>query len=555
MLLAFYNKVCRQQESYGLADKVLLGLCALIVPLSFWSLWLPSNHFFLFGSIALCLLYWGMARKRLYETLSYLKALIRTISSSYFFLVPIALFLLFSVYFYSWEQSVYDSLFYHHQNIRWNEEFAVVPGLGNLDDRYGFNSNYLLLSAVFTFRFVLSEAIYPLQPFIVTIIGSWILYEFIRSGFETRRLFILVSYILLCWVSIYFLGNTSTDILPNFIIFYIVARLILYPHILKENYLLLIILPVFLLTCKLSSCALAILSVYLIYQLIKNKRYLDVGFLCTAGLIIVLPWLVRNVIISGYLIYPLYQIDLFSFDWKVPLEAAVKQKAYIFSTGYYFLRIALRYPGESMRDPFAINILTDIILVLSILMFLYTTYFVIRQQRKKAEPVHILLYAIFAVAVIVWLTGGADIRFIVGVLCAIIFTGATLLLKGKVRKYPLEGRCLIGIFILSLFVWTTSRYNIVYSEAKIDNVNVPCHILLKPYTVKDQQTSIGLDWESSFSPYLLNNGHVVWINTGFAYDKLPARTIDHYALFLPVICLESRGKSLQDGFRAKADCR
>ncbi len=30
------------------------------------------------------------------------------------------------------------------------------------------------------------------------------------------------------------------------------------------------------------------------------------------------PWLVRNVLISGWLIYPFAAIDLFSVDWKIP---------------------------------------------------------------------------------------------------------------------------------------------------------------------------------------------------------------------------------------------
>ena len=38
------------------------------------------------------------------------------------------------------------------------------------------------------------------------------------------------------------------------------------------------------------------------------------------GIVVATPWLVRNVIISGYILYPYSRIDLFGFDWKMPAE-------------------------------------------------------------------------------------------------------------------------------------------------------------------------------------------------------------------------------------------
>ncbi|GHV42022.1 hypothetical protein FACS1894179_10640 [Bacteroidia bacterium] len=190
-------------------------------------------YIFLLISIAVSSAYWSIYRKRALDTLAPVKRAIASLTKIQTLLL-IAL-ILFSLYLFSREQEVYDSLVYHHQNIRWNEEYAVVPGLGNLDDKFGFNSNYFLLSSIFTFRFLFGEAIYPVQSFFVTAISCWVLYELFKSNYEIKRVVVLISYILLFWVSIYFLGNTSTDILPNFIVFYIIARLILHPKSLTTN--------------------------------------------------------------------------------------------------------------------------------------------------------------------------------------------------------------------------------------------------------------------------------------------------------------------------------
>lgn len=547
-LANIFSKVCKREEQYNLLDKILLGLCFLIIPLSIWSLWLPSDQIFLFTSLVLSVGYWIIFRKRFHEILSNIKKITSRLSSLQ--LILILLFALVSVYMFTWEQEVYDSLYYHHQNIRWNEEFAVVPGLGNVDDRFGFNSNYFLLSAIFTFRFLFGEAIYPLQSFIVTLIGCWIFYEVFRSNYDLKRVIILISYILSYWVSIYFLGNTSTDILPNFIVFYIVARLVLYPTLLKSNYLIGIIVPVFLLTCKLSFFPICFISLYLLYLLIKNKEYKALSFVLVLCSLIVIPWLIRNVIISGYLIYPLYQIDLFSFDWKIPQEVAIKQKDYIFAIGYYFFRIAVRYPHMSNRDPLAINILTDVIYLLTFVAMIVITYYVIKNRKELKQSI-ILLYIIFLISLLVWITGGPDIRFVSGILCAIIFVGAILFVKNK--EFPALGKITTCLFVISILIWGSSRFYKLYTET--DNHKIISHIIYRPYSVKDQLIAKDIIIEKDFRPYSLNNNISILVNSDLSYDIFPSTIHSHYSKFLPIDCLEARGNSLQDGFRAKENCR
>jgi hypothetical protein len=54
--------------------------------------------------------------------------------------------------------------------------------------------------------------------------------------------------------------------------------------------------------------------------------------------LIILPWLIRNVILTGWLIYPFHSLDLFDFDWKVPISGLISMDEAI--TGW------ARNPGE-----------------------------------------------------------------------------------------------------------------------------------------------------------------------------------------------------------------
>jgi hypothetical protein len=47
-----------------------------------------------------------------------------------------------------------DTGLYHAQTIRWFESYQIVPGLGNLQERFAFNSSWLVLNASFSLAFL-----------------------------------------------------------------------------------------------------------------------------------------------------------------------------------------------------------------------------------------------------------------------------------------------------------------------------------------------------------------------------------------------------------------
>ena len=61
--------------------------------------------------------------------------------------------------------------------------------------------------------------------------------------------------------------------------------------------------------------------------------------------------------------------------------------------------------------------------------------------------------------------------------------------------------------------------------------------------------------KKDFAQYHLNNGVTILVNTGFSYDIFPSTIHSVYAKFLSINCLEARGNTLQDGFRAKGGCK
>ena len=57
-------------------------------------------------------------------------------------------------------------------------------------------------------------------------------------------------------------------------------------------------------------------------MLIKEKDWKGIAGFFGLGLTILLPYLIRNVLVSGWLVYPFTFIDFFAVDWKIPREIA-----------------------------------------------------------------------------------------------------------------------------------------------------------------------------------------------------------------------------------------
>jgi hypothetical protein len=224
----------------------------------------------------------------------------------------------------------------------WDETYPAIPGLGNLHGRFGFNSNLLLTSAAFSFKDLFGFRIYGLLSLFMATLFAWIITRiaahnsvWIKSG---------LSFFLFAFFFLYgkFISSTSTDPLPNILVSFILLKAVLDREALKKSPLLFWVLPVFCLTLKLSVAPVCIFSALLCYNLFKEKNYLNLTVLLCIALLIVAPWCLRNIIITGYLIYPYPGIDLFSFDWKIPVELVAEEKGLISSWA--------KMPGLSLAD-------------------------------------------------------------------------------------------------------------------------------------------------------------------------------------------------------------
>lgn len=563
-LVSLYNRLCRKDEFYGLTDTFMLGMCFTLIPLSLSSLWLPSNHYILFIYLMLSACYWIVRRDRLLIVFKLFKS--KLVKTSLIELIVFIVTIISLIVVILWQVGVFDSLLYHQQNIRWNEEYSIVPGLGNLEHRFGFNSSYLLLSAVFSFRFMFGEAVYGLHVLVLVYVVCWILREIFSSGYEIKRVALLLAVTGYIFIFGYTLTASSTDLIPNVVAFYLIAKLLLYPDILKKHSLFLFFVPLSLITFKLSIIAVCLISLFIFINLIKRKDYKTIGFLMTISSIVIIVWLVRNVILSGYLIFPLYIIDLFDVDWKIPGYIAIEEEDFIYSCGIrsfgdMIWRLAnWQLEMQPMKDWF-----TYLILLGSIAISPFIALYGFLKKKYLSNTVY-FVYLILVMILFVWYKGGPDPRFIGGILFAILYFNLFMLLSTNEEKRFRKGgiasvmifACLMGYWAISRTISFTDRFHI---KIDTDNARSMTDALLRQYPYKESLRSARL-FKNEFIPYELENGETIYISKSPEIPKgrnvcfespFPCTTLkeDNETKYQDIDDIETRGKTLQDGFKSK----
>jgi hypothetical protein len=434
-----------------------------------------------------------------------------------------------------------DTDSYHIQLVKWASEYGTVPGIANLHLRYGFNSSWFLAIALLTPNTAGIDHYMTLNG----LISVWLTYYLLRNIFNpggkngTQRsnsaiaaLVVLVLG-LVAWPMIR--GNATTanyDFISTclIIVLFMEAGKTRRPAAMPEW----IVWPFFLCTIKLVYIACPILCLLSLTRNFTRRSFL----ICLAAAFFILfPFFVRNVIISGYLFYPLQQPDLVTFDWKVPgtLVAELMKFTEDFnrSSGNPELVSHLRFPvWVPIWHAHLANydkLVTDLSLLCWFLIALRW-----KQLTKAFSEQYLLLVFMLLIVLLVWFFVAPDPRFIYGVLLASIYI--LILMLPPIPEGPHSSRWLTaGILFLSLSLSIYTVHKIVVDD-RYSNWIVP-----RPLPVP-AVTQVAVDGIQMRIPEKLP-------------DNWNARCYD-----LPLPCLytispmlHARGRKIKDGFKMVVD--
>jgi hypothetical protein len=472
-LFVKFLPIQRDLDSFSKALIILVGLIGINTLAAFLSLflnlsWLAQIIFLLLG-IALG---WRMGKKH---------AILRSIDLASVSKLLLILFLF--VFLTVLENGTHvpsnpDTGIYHAQAIRWIETYPAVPGLGNLHSRLAYNSNWLVINAFFSFSFLGLRSFHVLPGAFVLIALIYFLggaQQLLRGKITTANVAKTIFIPLVFYTLGSQLSSPGTDF-PASVGIWITFSVWLDSIEIKDKQhgkieleeILVFFFSVYFLTVKLSTLPLLLLSGFiLIRQAFRKDFRTSLGLLMLA-VIILIPWSVRNLILSGYWIYPMPALSIFSpnWDWKIPLSSVTNEQRVILA----WARIPRANIDQVLAKPLMewlkewfLNLTRNQRFLVAGAAFSPIFYAIASLLIPRKMP--FFLYYTFAYlasycGLLFWLFGAPDIRFGYGfVILTVLLAGVALLTwllaKTSLRKIPVFS-LISMIIIYQAFVLSAS---------------------------------------------------------------------------------------------------
>ena len=527
---------------------VLAGLATVTVYAQIYSLFAGVSLFANLFLIILCVLLSIILRRDIITFFSEWNGDVR--KNKWLIVIYVLLFLVF-LYGTSRGYMHFDTGLYHAQSIRWIEEYGVVPGLANLQARFAYNSSAFALNAIYSLHFLVGQSLHSTAG-LLALLSAFLtvdIYKVFINKQPKLSDFIRVSII-------FYLGVIYSEMVSPASDYY--AQLIIYDALLiwttldeeyqdsddktkYAPYSLLCLLLVFGITIKFSIAFMLFLVIKPAYLLIKNKKHLKILLYLLSGFLITLPFFIRNILISGWLLYPSTLIDVISTDWKIPkgqaqydaMEIGVYGKG-INDVTKWNTPFCSWLPGwfEGLKSLEKVWVILTLIAVF--IGILYTIRVIIKRKHEKRAMDFLLLFWVLTSSTLFWFFTAPLIRYgysYVTVLPLITFGYFYLCIY---NKYLRTRKILSNLFIVTLILFFGFRFKGLFFDIR-STLLQNYYIYQEDYIDGDAKT-YDVDGITIYVP--LNQGQI-------GYNKFPSSPI--------IQNIELRGKSIKDGFRQKGD--
>lgn len=455
-------------------------------------------------------------------------------------------FILLIAFFTSRGEFHTDTNIYHAAAIRIYEEYGLIKGLGNLQLHYAYNSSYLAFAAIFSFGWLPGSALHTTTGFLEVAMCLYAFHglkDFCRHENHVTDM-MRIGVLFYTLVNVTRSMSPATDYAAMFFVLFVITAWC--ENLLEGNsdialYSLLSVAAVYTATLKFSAGLLALIALWPAVCLIRDKKWKQIAAYLFCGCLILCPFLIRNYLISGWLLYPFNGIDLFRPEWKIPEEYLVHDANQIKVWGrclYDVSKTDLPLSGWLpvwWENQFRYEKMFLGAVILSAALELLTFAAKIVRKQKMRPELAVLQLAIWG-NLGVWFFMSPFIRYGLGFLLSVIMIAVGEYLSG-------EKKGLYGIVTGSLLFCI-----IVSASPYWDQYVTDAGVFVKQ-TLKEPYYIVQKDYDKGNMESCEINGNVIWFSAG--------EEINSYHVF-PGTCYESMlerstliGDDVRDGFRAK----
>ncbi|MBR4671352.1 MAG: hypothetical protein IKO84_12220 [Butyrivibrio sp.] len=529
-------------ETIGITGVITTGLAVLTVYAEYFSI------FYKVGAICHIILLMILSLGA-YKYRRKISALLITVRKKFYSKEGIVclIIVLISAYFTSRGKYHTDTGIYHAQAIRVLEEYGVLKGLGNFQLHFAYNSSYLALCALFSLSFALPFALHTMTGFFMALFTCYAVCGLMKFTSRSSHVADMarLSIVIYSITAIEYLQSPATDYGTMYMVLYIMCAWIVHAVEKKDNaddipvYGYLSVLSIFTVSMKLSAAAIVVLAVVPFVLLVKKKATKEIWSFIAIGFLSFLPYLIRNVIISGWLFYPVEAIDFFNVVWKIPAEYMWHDSAQIKVWGRCLYDVNRLGDGVSVWAPIWWGEKTFYEKLLIVFQVAGTgavlLNLLIRTVRKKIRADVAVFYVTVLVNIAMWFFTAPFIRYGLAFLLILpVCAGMDLAENIFKGKSFLRFACVV-IAVVCMGNWTLHY-------AKVDKDHFVAH-------VKDAFYVTPVPYEDAKTDVIDMNGETVYCS---------AQEVVNSYYYCPNSCYldmvkrtELIGETIEEGFKAK----
>ncbi len=431
-----------------------VGLVIVFCILQIWSIFFPVNIYSLIFIFSLALISAVINRKDIFKIPKLNKG---------FILVSIPVLLVIS-YFASLPVDVYDTYLYHLVAVKWSNSFSVVRGLANLFWCMGTNSSFFLFASMIDNWFLKDRSSHIALSLMVSVISIEFIWILFKSKEESIKWFIAFAIPLIA-ISVMkktVVVSLSTDLALAIFVLAICIEIV------KNNSRSLFIaalLSITMLTIKLSGIVfgggILLFILYKYFKLNGGKLLKPILYLVAAGTIIILPYIVRNIFLSGWPLFPLPAFGL-NVAWAMPLPAVQHSyevlRAFSIWSGPEWTEFTDLSIWQWFPDWFTRNLQNPTlkVFILSCSLFLISLFFKVFTKERCKENTNLLaLGTVSFLNIIYILIKSPDLRYaeiFVWIFFAAIMTMFTMFILEK-RQEMKKVFIMLAVSISLVLVW------------------------------------------------------------------------------------------------------
>ncbi|GGH17454.1 membrane protein [Mucilaginibacter phyllosphaerae] len=235
---------------------------------------------------------------------------------------------------------IYDTLVYHFYTIKVLGAYPAIPGIGNLFTYLGINQSYFLYPAFLNALWGHYQGACAANGLLALVICTEIVWRNAaclqgKQKLSFYALFQLLFLPLCINVGVQNLSSPTPDVFINLLTFKVMADMIACIEAKEKLTFLDLFLPAFYcllgVVMKFSFIGVALgAAMVLLWALITNKLYRAGSMLIAAGiaLLLIVPWVIRGGITSGYIAFPATALPL-PADWRMPAKELTYYLAYV----------------------------------------------------------------------------------------------------------------------------------------------------------------------------------------------------------------------------------